>query len=245
MKISEKINMDINGLIANGPITIVAFGDSVTHGALRDSNDYENVYWNLLKKKLNAFRDSIPVNVINSGIGGISAALSIERMERDVLSYHPDLVIVCFGLNDVNGTLEEYVDSLRVIFKTCKDSGAEVIFLTPNMLNTYVADDAPEQYKAYAAVTAEYQNNGRMDLYMSSAVATAQDCGVGVCDCYGEWKKLYEKGVDTTMLLVNRINHPESKMHELFADMLYAMVMGESVNDKKDYVDGMYKDGNH
>ena len=81
MKISEKINMDIDGLIENGPITIVAFGDSVTHGALRDCNDYENAYWNRLKKKLNAFRDSIPVNVINSGIGGITAMRSIDRME--------------------------------------------------------------------------------------------------------------------------------------------------------------------
>lgn len=244
MKISEKINMDIDGLIENGPITIVAFGDSVTHGALRDCNDYENAYWNRLKKKLNAFRDSIPVNVINSGIGGITAMRSIDRMERDVLSHHPDLVIVCFGLNDVNGALEEYVDALKIIFKTCKESGADVIFLTPNMLNTYVSEDAPEQYKAYAAVTADYQNNGRMDMYMSSAVAAAQECGVGVCDCYGEWKKLYEKGVDTTQLLVNRINHPESKMHELFADMLYEMVMGESVDKKTNYEDGMYRDCN-
>ena len=34
MKISEKINLDMQGLIEHGPITIVAFGDSVTHGAV-------------------------------------------------------------------------------------------------------------------------------------------------------------------------------------------------------------------
>ena len=33
MKILEKLLMDQGGLIENGPITIVAFGDSVTHGA--------------------------------------------------------------------------------------------------------------------------------------------------------------------------------------------------------------------
>ena len=47
MKIIDKLNMDYNGLIENGPITIVAFGDSVTHGAVGpDEFDYETVYWN-------------------------------------------------------------------------------------------------------------------------------------------------------------------------------------------------------
>ena len=34
MKISEKISLDRQGLEKYGPINIVAFGDSVTHGAL-------------------------------------------------------------------------------------------------------------------------------------------------------------------------------------------------------------------
>lgn len=29
MKIKEKVNMTLDGLIQNGPITIVAFGDSI------------------------------------------------------------------------------------------------------------------------------------------------------------------------------------------------------------------------
>lgn len=33
-KIQEKINMDYWQLVEKGPITIVAFGDSVTHGAV-------------------------------------------------------------------------------------------------------------------------------------------------------------------------------------------------------------------
>ena len=34
MTVREKLNLDMKGLIAHGPVTIVAFGDSVTHGAL-------------------------------------------------------------------------------------------------------------------------------------------------------------------------------------------------------------------
>ena len=103
MKISKKISLDVAGLTEEGPITIVAFGDSVTHGALLNEINYETVYWNLLRKKILGVRNYVPVNVINAGIGGITAAGSIKRMGKQVLAHNPDLVIVCFGLNDVNG----------------------------------------------------------------------------------------------------------------------------------------------
>ena len=69
MKISEKILMDLNGLIENGPITIAAFGDSVTHGALgTDEINCETVYWNRLRQKINAVRSYVPVNNVIAGI---------------------------------------------------------------------------------------------------------------------------------------------------------------------------------
>ena len=72
MKILEKLLMDQSGLIENGPITIAAFGDSVTHGAVGPGEiNYETVYWNRLRKKINDVRNYVPVNVINAGIGGI------------------------------------------------------------------------------------------------------------------------------------------------------------------------------
>ena len=227
MKVSEKINMDKPGLLNNGPINIVAFGDSITHGAFNGYNDYEAVYWNLLKQKLNKFRDAVPVNVINAGIGGASASSSLYRIERDVLSHHPDLVIVCFGLNDISEELSQYLSSLKTIFSECTASGAEVIFMTPNMLNTYVADDTPKKWLYYAAQTMVWQNEGRMDKYISEAIRLCKEMDVTVCDCYKEWKTLYEKGVDTTLLLSNRINHPTEEMHKLFADMLFDIIIPE------------------
>ncbi len=227
MHIKDKLYMDRAGLEKYGPITIVAFGDSVTHGALRDGLNYETVYWNRLKKKLEDVRRYVPVNVINAGIGGITAAGSLARLDRQVLVHDPDLVIVCFGLNDVNFELDSYLSALRTIFEKCKAQGADVIFMTPNMLNTYVADDTPEQHLSYAAVTADFQNGGRMDRFMSEAVRLAKEMCVDVCDCYAMWKKLSETE-DTTMLLCNRINHPNPEMHELFADSLFKCIMGEA-----------------
>ncbi len=224
MKVKEKILLDRKGLTEYGPINIVIFGDSVSHGAVRGNIDYENVYWNVLKKKLNQFRDYMPVNMINASIGGTTAMESVPRIEKQVLIHEPDLVIVCFGLNDVNRELEDYLDALKTIFEKCKNT--DVIFMTPNMLNNYVAEDTSENLKAYAQKTAEMQNNGRMDLFMSSAVKLAEDMGVKVCDCYFKWKEL-SKTTDITMLLANRINHPESEMHTLFAEELYKIIMDD------------------
>ncbi|MBR2353582.1 MAG: GDSL family lipase [Clostridia bacterium] len=229
MKIKEKIMMDRHGLSKYGPINIVIFGDSVSHGAVVGYIDYENVYWNQLKKRLNRFRDYVPVNMINASIGGTTAKRSLERLERHVLIHEPDLVIVCFGLNDVNGSLEDYLGALGAIFEGCMKRGHDVIFLTPNMLNTYVAEDTPEKDLEYAAKTAAMQIGGRMDSYIYAAIDLAKSMGVSVCDCYSKWKKISETQ-DVTQLLANRINHPIPEMHELFANALYDIIMGDIEN---------------
>lgn len=228
VRIKEKLQMNGAEFIENGPITIVAFGDSITQGCLQKCNDYESVYWNVLKKKLNEFRGAIPINVINAGIGGTTALQGIKRMERDVFRHCPDLIIVCFGLNDINRTLEEYLTSLERIFREIKQKKMDAIFLTPNMLNTYVAEDTLAEHLNYAKVTAQYQNEGKMDTYIGAAVSLAKKMDIKVCDCYSYWKELYHQGVDTTQLLINRINHPNREMHVIFADKLYEIIMKQS-----------------
>ena len=74
MRIKDKINFGFEEHVKYGPISIVAFGDSVTHGYLSGGEiDYDTVYWNRLRKKILQIRNYLPVNVINAGIGGITA----------------------------------------------------------------------------------------------------------------------------------------------------------------------------
>ena len=229
MKIKDKILLDKKGLEIYGPINIVIFGDSVSHGAVNGYIDYENVYWNRLKKKLNHFRDYIPVNMINASIGATTAHGSVWRLAPQVLKHEPDLVIVCFGLNDVNGDLDDYTAALREIFGRCQAAGTDVIFMTPNMLNTSVADDTSQSLIEYAKKTADMQNSGKMDKYIAAAIAVAKEMQISVCDCYSKWKAL-AMTQDVTYLLANRINHPTSEMHELFADALYELIMSDAQN---------------
>ena len=64
-----------------------------------------------------------------------------------------------------------------------------------------------------------------MDAYMSGAKALCTRNGVAVCDCYEKWKTLAKIGVDTTMLLANRINHPARQMNWLFAIALVEVML--------------------
>ncbi len=226
MKIQEKIYGDKEQLLQEGPITIAFLGDSITHGAFAsDDLDYEAVYWNLLRKRILEIRDYIPINVINAGISATTAKHALSRLDKQVLRYEPDLIVICFGLNDVFLELEESISTLRTIFEKCKDR--DVIFMTPNMLNTYVASDTEPSLTEYAKRTAECQNSGRFDLYIDSVIKLAEEMQITVCDCYSKWKKLSETQ-DTTMLLANRINHPSKEMHKLFSDSLFEVIFGDT-----------------
>lgn len=227
MKIKERLLQRDEGLHTLGPVNIIFLGDSVTHGCFEDGRfDFDAVYHAKLRRMLHGENPFMPINIINAGIGGITAKASVARLERDVLCHRPELVVVCFGLNDVGGPLEEYTASLNAIFQALKEREIPTIFMTPNMLNAYVDEpNTTPAFLGYAKVTCEWQNSGRMDCYMDAARACAAAHGVPVCDCYARWKAMAAEGTDTTQLLVNRLNHPTREMHQLFADELYKIIM--------------------
>lgn len=239
MKIIEKIIRKSNKLSGEEPITIAFLGDSVTQGCFEVYLDGENkvqtifdknnAYHSHLAKILNVMYPSVPINIINAGISGGKAIGGLERIDRDVLRYCPDLVVVCFGLNDCseeeNGLIK-YADALSDIFDRLKDAGAEIIFMTPNMMSTKISPHIlNEKIKGVAKGVMELQNNGILDMYIEKAKEVCKTKNVKVCDCYSKWKLLYENNVDVTELLANKINHPTREMNWLFAYSLVEEMM--------------------
>lgn len=222
MKIIDLITE--SNLDKNVSATIVFLGDSVTRGYFRGYVDENSVFHARLKRKLNYLYPTANINMINAGIGATTATFGLERLDRDVLSRNPDLCVVCFGLNDApyrEEGLPRYLNSLKEIFLKVKKFGSEVIFMTPNMMNTCLIDELiEERHKETAKRTMDLQNSGMYETYVKSAVKMAKEMEVMVCDCYSIWKKLADKGVNTTALLSNGINHPREEMHELFANEL-------------------------
>lgn len=233
MKIVEKFKAK-SGDKLEAAVTIGFLGDSVTQGCfelykktqdkIATVFDKNSVYHNHIYKIFSLLYPDVPVNIINGGVSGTGAGSGLKRLERDVLSHNPDLVVVCFGLNDCrNGIdgIEKYKNSLNEIFVNIAKSGAEAIFMTPNMLNTGISPHINDKdILAIAEELMDLQNNGVMDKYMDAAREVAKINNVKVCDCYNKWKQLYNSGVDVTELLSNKVNHPVREMHWLFAGML-------------------------
>ena len=178
------------------------------------------VYHAVLARELRRINNWLPVSILNAGVAGDSAKCALSRIDRDVIARRPDLCVVNFALNDVNDPLEVYRASLGEVFDRLAAAGIPVILLTPNMMNTYVHPDTIPMYRAYAAVTADYQNSGRMDAYVDAARALAAERDIPVADTYRRWKSLAAAGEDTTACLANYINHPTRPMHRLFAEAL-------------------------
>ena len=129
MKIFDLCKSKQENLVANKPVTIAFLGDSVTQGcfecyltgpnSLQTVFDYKSAFSTRVREIFNLLYPSVQVNIINSGISGDSAPVGLSRLERDILSYNPDLVVVSYGLNDSTGGLaniENYANALRGIF---------------------------------------------------------------------------------------------------------------------------------
>lgn len=240
MRITEKIRERAKNPGQHRPVTIGFLGDSVTQGCFElystgaESLETEfrssQAYHSKLKRMLEEVFPSVPVNIINGGISGDNAPNGRRRLRRDILSFKPDLVVVCFGLNDVcRGLegLEDYVDALEGIFKELQASDTETIFMTPNMMGTRVSAEQKDFYiRSVLETITKFQIDGTMDAYMTAAREVCARNQVPLCDCYAKWKRLQENGADVTRLLANRVNHPAENMHWLFAVSLFEMIMG-------------------
>ena len=230
MKIAERLNakQDMNSC---APVTIAFLGDSVTQGCFEcfigDSggietvHDYGSAFSTHIREYLNLLYPNVQINIINSGLSGGAAPGGLRRLERDVLQYHPDLVVVSFGLNDCcndNIPLPVYAEALQGIFSRLQQENIEAIFLTQNFMNTKISSRIPEKsLREGSALNMQRQVEGILKQYMEQGAAVAKEYGARVCDLYSVWEKLAGCGVDTTNLLANRINHPIRQMHHYMA----------------------------
>ncbi len=221
------------------PILLGFLGDSVTQGCFELYKTGENAietefrsgcaYHAHLKRMLEGLYPNVPINILNAGISGDNAPSGLVRLDRDILPFAPDLVVVCFGLNDAMAGpqgLDRYGQALEGIFRKLRAAGIETIFLTPNMMATRVTQEEQDPFiRSILADIAQVQNGGTLDAYMDRARAVCAAQGVPVCDCYRRWKRLWENGVDITRLLSNRANHPSEAMHWLFAGELLETIL--------------------
>ena len=99
--------------------TIVCFGDSLTSGVgAGQGRDYPSQLSKLIGKP-----------VINAGVPGDTTARALRRLERDVLSKNPGIVLITLGGNDLKNGVPRGTafSNLKQIVESIQNSGAKVI----------------------------------------------------------------------------------------------------------------------
>ena len=229
LKIAEKI---LDGDIP----TLCFFGDSVTHGEFEFQNGFkesvqrpELVYHKLLSDRIRETYGK-EIRVINAGVGGDFSGDGLRRIQTDVLDKKPDFCCVMFGTNDVTNArkgaqaLTEYQRNLRQIIGMLRDENIEVVLMTPGMLCSRGVKGFAGFWWFVHKYYESLQKGGKMDAYVQGMRDVAVEMAVPLADVYAEWKRLEAKGVDTTALLSNGMNHPTPEMHKLFADKLFTLI---------------------
>lgn len=241
MKIYDKIAaLNPTGLVKK-TITVAFLGDSVTQGCFevykKNENEIETVYdakcaYSVkFKEFLNFLYPDMIIHIINAGISGDNAENGLNRMDEDVLKYHPDLLVVSYGLNDagtfgLNGVCD-YAERLKKIFEKAVAAGTEVLYLTQNYMCSEVSVRiADPLIKDIAAGCVKVQNEKVLKKYYEAGKKVAIEAGVAVVDGYAVWESLEKANVDVTELLANRINHPVREYHAYIAIKIIEKLLG-------------------
>jgi lysophospholipase L1-like esterase len=112
-------------------LQVVALGSSSTAGV--GATAPANAYPNELQLELAAHFGHSSIRVLNRGVPGDTYRQMLDRLDRDVLAFHPDLVIWQVGTNAVineNGVAKDG-PPIRKGVERLKAAGADVILMNP------------------------------------------------------------------------------------------------------------------
>jgi lysophospholipase L1-like esterase len=152
---------------------IVFLGDSITEAG----NEGPHGYVYVIRKELKDKHPDLASEVIGAGVSGNKVPDLQRRLEKDVLSRKPTLVVIYIGINDVwhgendpaKGTSKEkYQAGLKDVIGRIQAAGARVLLCTPSVIGE--------------KTDASNKNDARLDEYSQLSRDVAKELKVPVCD---------------------------------------------------------------
>lgn len=198
---------DINDLLAkrwpsNKTINIVFHGHSVPAGYR--SAPYVDSFHSYPYLVHRAVKEKFPfavVNAIVTAIGGENSRQGCERFNKDVLCHRPDLLLIDYGLNDRQITLQEAKKAWEEMIEVALKENIKIILLTPSWDSSYY----DKNYKWYELVQHTEQIRELAEHYQ-----------IGLSDTFKEFQKYLDHGNEMADLL-SSTNHPTNLGHEIIA----------------------------
>jgi lysophospholipase L1-like esterase len=211
---------------AGAPPVVVMLGDSTT--AVRPGA-IDRVYASRVEQSL--VDSGFPVRVINAGVGGNSTTDGLDRFDKDVLTHHPDLVVIQFGINDSavdvwrnppatspRVSIEAFKANLRLLIERSRQAGARVVLMTTNPIRW-----TPKLKELYGKMPYNPDRPDGFDLpllsrYNAAARRVANEAGVPLVDVHAEFMR-----GDVDALLLDGM-HPGDAGHAIVAGLLAPVI---------------------
>ncbi|MET6996701.1 glycoside hydrolase family 99-like domain-containing protein [Chitinophaga defluvii] len=206
--------------LKNGkPVTIVAWGDSITAGSdVQKGEAWPALFIATLKKAYPAAK----INYVNRSIGGTRTMQwlhdgdypGLPKLPSDVCSFKlvtkekPDLVVMEF----TNDTVEDpkiYPEHYNMIKAELDKLGAELIIITPGRF----------AIKSYDENLAEMKQPEQRP-YVKFVTDFAARNNYAIADAATRWAHFSKEGLPYIAILINAYNHPNAYGHGIFVEEL-------------------------
>jgi lysophospholipase L1-like esterase len=205
---THKLGGFVNKLRQRIPQTMVALGDSNTanqHFAAGFKQWPE-----LLQTELRMSCDTQYLTLVNAGVCGDTAQAGLQRLQRDVLRFAPDVVFVTFGTNDCSKSdVETFTSSMSSIIEQLQQVGVTVIMRTvPPIMERQPPPDHI------------WKDNLTLQAIIASCHTLAQRYELCFADIYGLWEELERSGsFDLNAHMQDEV-HTNAAGHKLIARQL-------------------------
>ena len=183
-------------------LTIVAIGSSSTEGV--GASDPAHSYPARLAEELRGRWPRLAVKVVNKGVGGEDTEDMLERFDRDVVPYKPQLVIWQIGSNDAlrYTDMYDFADLIRTGLNKLKTKHTDVILMDPQYAPLVI------QKPLYRAV-------------VDTIRGVANDFGVGVFQRFAVMRNWVASGeAKVEDLIVNDQLHMNDRSYACIARLL-------------------------
>jgi lysophospholipase L1-like esterase len=205
------------------PRVIVIFGDSTS--APRPG----------VKIFASILQDRVPeTKIVNAGVPGNTTRDAMARLDRDVISWHPDIVTIFFGINDSavdvwkgaaqpRVPLADYRANLEEMIAIIRRAGAVPILLTPNPIAW-----TSELRELYGKPPYQPENPDGCNVWLRQYAQAARDVAaqdhVSLADVDQIFREYAaERGHHLEDLLVDGM-HPNDVGHQLIADQILKLL---------------------
>ena len=199
-------------LAAKAPIKMILFGDSISAGGnaskFQGCWPYQSCFGDLVTRKLEQQYGN-KITFLNHSRAGATSSYAVGQVDAQVAWFHPDLVIVAYGMNDRSderrvlhrANIEIIIDAVRA-----KSPDTEFVIVTP-MLNN------PKQPTGLAPV-----------LFIRDEALKISRPGVAFVDMTTTHLELI-KHKDYLDLSGNGANHPNDFLHRIYAQRILEVLL--------------------